>query len=237
MDLEVEFKNWPHPADAVIIEEVKSEEDTTIAAYTDGSKQDQGVGSGLVIFKGSNMIAKERLKLNPRCSNNQAEQFAILKALENIETLNNNIINPSTAIIYTDSRISLDSLQNPKNHAFLVEKIRGKIVNLQNNNWKIKFSWVKAHAGNYGNETADKLAKEAARSQRNNYEYNRIPISAITKEAAEEAVRTWETEWATSTKAANTRKYYLTVRDRLRMKIHLTPQLTAVLSGHGKTKA
>ena len=54
MDLEVEFKNWPHPADAVIIEEVKSEEDTTIAAYTDGSKQDQGVGSGVAIFKGSN---------------------------------------------------------------------------------------------------------------------------------------------------------------------------------------
>ena len=114
MDLEVEFKSWPHPVDAVIIEEVESEEDATIPAYTDGSKRDQGVGSGVAIFKGSNMIVKERLKLNPRCSNNQAEQFAILKALENIETLNNNIINPSTAIIYTDSRISLDSLQNPK---------------------------------------------------------------------------------------------------------------------------
>ena len=99
----------------MITEEVISEEDTTIAAYTDGSKLDQGVGSGVAIFKGSNMIAKVRLKLNPRCSNNQAEQFAILRALGNIETLNNNIINPSTAIIYTDSRISLDSLQNPKN--------------------------------------------------------------------------------------------------------------------------
>ena len=151
--------------------------------------------------------------------NNQAEQFAILIALENIETLNNNIINPRTTIIYTDSRISLDSLQNPKNHAFLVEKIRGKIVNLQNNDWKIKFSWVKAHAGNYGNETADKLAKEAARSQKNNYEYNRIPISAITKEAAEEAVRTWQTEWATLIKAADTRQYFPKVRERLSMRI------------------
>jgi len=51
MDLEVEFKNWPHPTDAVIIEEVKSEEDTTIAAYTDGSKQEQRVVSGAGIFK------------------------------------------------------------------------------------------------------------------------------------------------------------------------------------------
>ena len=70
------------------------------------------MGSGLAIFKGNDSI--KGLKLNPRCSNNQAEHFVILKALENIETFNNNIINPSTAIIYTDSRISLDSLQNPK---------------------------------------------------------------------------------------------------------------------------
>ena len=76
--------------------------------------------------------------------NNQAEQFAILIALENIETLNNNIINPRTTIIYTDSRVSLDSLLNPKNHAFLVEKIRRKVANIQNNDWKINFLWVKA---------------------------------------------------------------------------------------------
>jgi len=60
------------------------------------------------------MIAKERLKLNPRCSNNQAVQFAILKALEIIENFNNNIINPSTGIICTDSKITLDSFQNQK---------------------------------------------------------------------------------------------------------------------------
>jgi len=62
LDLEVEFKNWPHPADAVTIEEVISEEDAPVSAYTDGSKQNQGVGSGVAIFKGSNMVAKVRLK-------------------------------------------------------------------------------------------------------------------------------------------------------------------------------
>ena len=108
------------------IEEVDSEEDTTICAYTDGSKQDQGVGSGVAIFKGSDMVAKTQLKLDTRCSNNQAEQFAILKALETIESLNSTIITPRTATIFTDSRVSLDSPQNPKNHAFLVEKIRRK---------------------------------------------------------------------------------------------------------------
>ena len=37
---------------------------------------------GVVIIKGSNIIAIQKLKLEDRCSNNQAEQLAIHKALE-----------------------------------------------------------------------------------------------------------------------------------------------------------
>ena len=70
----------------------------------------------------------------------------ILKALEKIESLNNDTNHPSTVIIYTNSRVSLESLSNPKNHAFVVEKIKEKVANLDSNEWKIKFSWVKAHA-------------------------------------------------------------------------------------------
>jgi hypothetical protein len=49
LDYDVELKNWPHSADAVIIEEVKSEEDATVSANIDGSKRGQGVGSGVAI--------------------------------------------------------------------------------------------------------------------------------------------------------------------------------------------
>ena len=178
------------------------------------------------------MIAKERLKLHLRCSNNQAEHFAILKSLRNIETLNNNIITLSTAIMYTDAEFRYIHFKIQKYHVFLEENIRGEIVNLQSNDCKIKFSWVKTHAGNCGNETANILAKEATRSQKN-YEYNIIPISATTEEAAEEALRTGQTEWATSIKAADTRQYFRKVGERLRMRFHITPKLTAVLSGHG----
>jgi ribonuclease HI len=54
------------------------------------------------------------MKLEEKCSNNQVEQVAIHKALEEIELLNKEGISPLTAIIYTDSRVSLDSLHNPK---------------------------------------------------------------------------------------------------------------------------
>jgi len=111
-DCDVEIQNWPHPAEVATIHEVERNEETSIQVYTDGSKQEQGVGYGALIIKGSEMIAKLKFKRDNRCSNNQAEQFAILKALEKLEVLSRQSSNPIWATIYTDSRITLDSLQN-----------------------------------------------------------------------------------------------------------------------------
>jgi ribonuclease HI len=63
-------------------------------------------------------------KLHDKCSNNQAEQMAIVKALHAVETvkLNNNI--PRTIMIHTDSRITLESLKNMKNKKYLIEEVR-----------------------------------------------------------------------------------------------------------------
>jgi len=98
---------------------VEGNEETSIQVYTDGSKQEQGVGSGAVIFKGSEMVAKFQFKLDNRCANNQAEQLAILKALEKLEVLSRQSIKPIWATIFTDSRITLDSFQNYKKPRFL----------------------------------------------------------------------------------------------------------------------
>jgi len=57
-DCDVEIQNWPHPAEFRTIHEVVGNEETSIQVYTDGSKQEQGVGFGAVIFKGSEIIAK-----------------------------------------------------------------------------------------------------------------------------------------------------------------------------------
>ena len=73
LDHEVEYKYWPHPADTVTIEEVVSDEEATIQTFTDRNKQEQGVGAGAVIIKGSELVANVQLKIDNRCSNNQAE--------------------------------------------------------------------------------------------------------------------------------------------------------------------
>jgi len=91
----VEIQNWPHRAEVGTIHEMEGNEETSIQFYTDGSKQEQGVGSGAVIFKGSEMNAKLQFKLDNRCSNNQAEQLAIRKALEKLEVLSRQSINQS----------------------------------------------------------------------------------------------------------------------------------------------
>jgi ribonuclease HI len=36
---------------------------------------------------------------------------------------------------------------------------------LEKKNWYIEYTWIKAHVGHYGNELAEKLAKEAARKR------------------------------------------------------------------------
>jgi len=64
------------------------------------------------------------------------------------------------------------------------KEIRKKAVALEKCNWTIIFTWIKAHAGIYGNKLADVLAKEAARNDA--ISFNRIPKSEIVQQARPE---------------------------------------------------
>lgn len=116
----------------------------------------------MAVFAGKELAAQLKFKLDKKCSNNQAEQLAIVQALEAIETLDTTENGPHTVAIFMDSRFTIDSLKNITNHNFLIEEIRKKASILETANWTIEFSWVKAHVGTYRNELADHLAKEAA---------------------------------------------------------------------------
>jgi ribonuclease HI len=132
--------------------------------------------------------------LDSKCSNNQAEQIAIINALEAVATLNIPENRSRTAMVYTDSRITLDSLQNHRNHAYLIDEIRNRVATLQEANWKIKFTWVKANVGIPGNEMADKLAKEAARSRLIDITFSRIPISSLNHDIKADSIKVWQKE-------------------------------------------
>jgi len=86
------------------------------------------------------MVAQLKVKLDSRCSNNKAEQLAIIKALEATESLHEKSIYPRMATIFTDRRVTLDSLHNINNHAYLVEEIRKRVASSDRIAWKITFS-------------------------------------------------------------------------------------------------
>jgi len=89
---------------------------------------------------GQEITAQIKLKLDSRCSNNQAEQLAIIKALETIESVNTLDNSPRAATVFTDSRITLDSLYNGDNHAYLINEIMKRLSRLEGTKCKIEFS-------------------------------------------------------------------------------------------------
>jgi ribonuclease HI len=119
-------RNWLHPADIVNVNvnDTKDEgEEHWWNIFTHGSRSEQGVGSGVAVFTGKVLEEQLKFKLDDRCSNNQAKQLAIVKALEVIEMQEVKNNEPGRAVIYTDSKITLDSIIYAKNHEHLVEEI------------------------------------------------------------------------------------------------------------------
>jgi ribonuclease HI len=67
------------------------------------------VWAGAVIYSNKQLIKQCKYKLHSNCSNNQAEQVAILKALEQPTELE---AQPGgKVVIYTDSKVAIDSLK------------------------------------------------------------------------------------------------------------------------------
>jgi len=139
----MEMENWNHPATHVKIIEGYEDSSHPIQAYTGGSKNDLGVGAGIAIFLDNNLTATLKYRLNGRCTNNQAEQMAILKALEYIQYMESG---EKSVLVHTDSWITLQLLQNQNKHTCLIDQIRTKVIEMEQHEWRVEFSWIKAHA-------------------------------------------------------------------------------------------
>jgi ribonuclease HI len=176
-------EKWQHPADALIRVPQEGEEKNSIQVFTDGSRSERGVGSGIAIYRSGESITTIQCRLNRKCTNNEAEQFAILTALEHRENTTD-----KRATIYTDSQTTLEKLQNSKIHTHITEEIRGKITAMKESEWELTLCWIKAHAGIRGNELADTLAKKAATNKNITESYNKIPKSVLMKDLEEESI-------------------------------------------------
>ena len=106
-----------------------------------------------------------------------------MEALENT-----NIRNSRRRIvtIYTDSKVTIQSIKNYRNHKSLLEKIRKKAIELEKKEWSIQITWIKALVGNYGNELADRLAKEATKNKETIYK--KTPKSQIVQQVKQQSI-------------------------------------------------
>jgi len=76
---------------------------------------------------------------------------------------------------------------------------------MEQQEWKVAFDWIKAHAGLRGNELADQLEKEAASNKKEDECYNRFPKSEVMSELKERSLNQWQQEWSRTTKGAITK--------------------------------
>ena len=81
----------------------------------------------MAIFVQQKLAAQLQFRLGTKCSNIQAEQLAIVKALEAIETIDIPENSPRTIELFTDSRITIDLLKNANKHSYLIEEIRKRL--------------------------------------------------------------------------------------------------------------
>ena len=132
--------------------------ESRIDIFTDGSKTSVGTGAGVAIYNRLNDQHNcFKVKLNKLSSVYTAELEAINSGLQSIQYTKNTI-----CTIYSDSKSSLLALNqfNPKNE--LLKEIHTLIFKITQNKTKIKFCWIPGHCDIWGNEIADKAAKEAA---------------------------------------------------------------------------
>jgi len=157
--------------------------------------------------------------------------------LENLKNYGHLREGQRSAVKHTDSKITLDATANTRNHHKLIEQIREGVRRLENDNWTIHFTRVKAHNGNVGNELADQLAKKAANSVEGETAYSKIPKSALIRRVQEESELEWQKEWNGSTKREITKSFFPDVCDWKSKRLQMNIKISTIVAGHGTLTA
>lgn len=132
----------------------KDQHKMDIFCFTDGSKTREHTGAA---FMCNGEICKS--KLNPVCSIFTAELIAIANCIDKIHCIISNNVCLQNFIICTDSRSSLQALQNMYHMSPLVANIIQKVHQIQDKGTRISFLWIPSHVGLSDHDLVDEAAR------------------------------------------------------------------------------
>lgn len=238
METRVPYRLTSHPAknmawEFVCLEdeeEVKNNRNNQIRIYTDGSKIEGKVGAALSLWSNEAETTAQKFKLPSYCTVYQAELLAILKATEAV------LKSTATSFgIYSDSKSSLQSLNNRQVNNPIVFKIKENLHKINNQSKNLSLYWIKAHAGHAENERADQLAKEAAIKLKKKADYELCPISFVKSQIRLRTLDEWNRRYQKGETAAVTKLFFPDIKQAHKTirKIKTDNIITQLLTGHG----
>ena len=188
----------------------------------------------MVIFVNNELIARHKFRLNHKCTKKQAQQIAIVKALDLKNYLEIAHNRTGKREVYTDSRFTIDSLKNTSNYIYYIEEIKNRLIDLRSAKQTIEYSWIKGHASKISSEQAYRLAKDVASGKDIPVVFDRIPNTILHSELKEEFTLKCQKEWELCNKAAVTKQVLPNVRDRFHCRITINPNIAALVNSHVK---
>ncbi|GBO03324.1 hypothetical protein AVEN_48562-1 [Araneus ventricosus] len=157
-----------------------------INIFTDGSKTEHGVGAAFCVLTNDIWAYQWSAKFNDNNTVFQAE----LTALHEAVIYASHLPNHNTSKLHVDNRANIMASSNSKS----TNETARKIFKILLSNPRIKISWVKAHAGNIGNERADQLAKESTQHGQP-YSHTKLPKPHIKGLLRKRMLEEWQTSW------------------------------------------
>ncbi|CAG8891920.1 unnamed protein product [Penicillium nalgiovense] len=193
---------------------VSAKDTSNIVVYSDASGREGHLGAAIVALNDNDEVTESQqvqVGSMERWSVHVAELIGIFYAVSTVFKLAHQRTSVGnhihvTATILCDSRSALQAIQNVKNRSGqrITHAILQAATEVQAGHIALRLQWMPGHCGNVGNETADRLAKEAAQPGKTH------PFRPLlTRENAFLRSKThaqWEQEWKSSTKGAHLRK-------------------------------
>ena len=163
---------------------------STITAYTDGSKDLNGVGFGYIITTNNNHNTIEEYsgKLPEYCTVYQSELTAITEASRALHNKRD-----ATIHFFTDSSSSVNTMNKSFTNSKTVYECFKALNTLSQNN-KVTLSWLPGHHNIWGNERADTLAKAGSHGTNTHKGY--LPQSLIKRLIDQKVLALDEKRWA-----------------------------------------